>query len=77
LFGIRLAAFENWDGLCAFSARHHQTARNRRDQRSIRSVCPTPDKKRILWAAGDVTENRPPLSRWHPDYVDLAKQACS
>ncbi|MBD3738879.1 short-chain dehydrogenase [Thioclava marina] len=26
------------------------------------------DVKRILWAAGDITENRPPLSRWHPDY---------
>lgn len=26
------------------------------------------DEKRILWAAGDITENRPPLSRWHPDY---------
>jgi NAD(P)-dependent dehydrogenase (short-subunit alcohol dehydrogenase family) len=26
------------------------------------------DEKRIAWAAGDVTQNRPPLSRWHPDY---------
>lgn len=26
------------------------------------------DEKRIAWAAGDVVENRPPLSRWHPDY---------
>ena len=26
------------------------------------------DAKRIVWAAGDVAENRPPLSRWHPDY---------
>ncbi|WP_026618128.1 SDR family NAD(P)-dependent oxidoreductase [Ensifer aridi] len=26
------------------------------------------DEKRILWAAGDIAENRPPLSRWHPDY---------
>ena len=26
------------------------------------------DERRILWAAGDVVENRPPLSRWHPDY---------
>lgn len=26
------------------------------------------DKKRILWGAGDITENRPPLSRWHPDW---------
>ena len=28
------------------------------------------DEKRILWAAGDIVENRPPLSRWHPDYGD-------
>jgi NAD(P)-dependent dehydrogenase (short-subunit alcohol dehydrogenase family) len=28
------------------------------------------DNKRILWAAGDVVEKRPPLSRWHPDYAD-------
>ncbi|HEY0184216.1 MAG TPA: SDR family NAD(P)-dependent oxidoreductase [Rhodopila sp.] len=26
------------------------------------------DNKRMLWAAQDITENRPPLSRWHPDY---------
>ena len=28
------------------------------------------DEKRILWAAGDLVENRPPLSRWHPDYAE-------
>ena len=28
------------------------------------------DFNRIEWAAGDITENRPPLSRWHPDYKD-------
>jgi len=28
------------------------------------------DERRILWAAGDVVENRPPLSRWHPDYAE-------
>jgi hypothetical protein len=26
------------------------------------------DRQRILWAALDITENRPPLSRWHPDH---------
>jgi NAD(P)-dependent dehydrogenase (short-subunit alcohol dehydrogenase family) len=26
------------------------------------------DNRRILWAAQDITENRLPLSRWHPDY---------
>jgi NAD(P)-dependent dehydrogenase (short-subunit alcohol dehydrogenase family) len=28
------------------------------------------DEKRIRWAAEDIIENRPPLSRWHPDYKD-------
>jgi NAD(P)-dependent dehydrogenase (short-subunit alcohol dehydrogenase family) len=26
------------------------------------------DNRRILWAAQDITKNRPPLSRWHADY---------
>jgi NAD(P)-dependent dehydrogenase (short-subunit alcohol dehydrogenase family) len=28
------------------------------------------DERRILWAAADIVENRPPLSRWHPDYAE-------
>lgn len=28
------------------------------------------DEKRMAWAMGDVIENRPALSRWHPDYMD-------
>ncbi|MBR0842004.1 SDR family NAD(P)-dependent oxidoreductase [Bradyrhizobium liaoningense] len=32
------------------------------------------DEKRMLWAAGDIVENRPPLSRWHPDYADAFKR---
>jgi NAD(P)-dependent dehydrogenase (short-subunit alcohol dehydrogenase family) len=28
------------------------------------------DERRILWAAGDIVENRPALSRWHPDFAD-------
>ena len=28
------------------------------------------DEKRIAWAAGDITQNRPPLSRWHPDWAE-------
>lgn len=31
------------------------------------------DEKRILWAAGDIANNRPPLSRWHPDYTEAFK----
>lgn len=28
------------------------------------------DEKRIAWAAGDIIENRPPLSRWHKDHAE-------
>jgi short-subunit dehydrogenase len=28
------------------------------------------DERRVLWAAADIVENRPPLSRWHPDYAE-------
>lgn len=28
------------------------------------------DEKRIAWAAGDIIENRPPLSRWHKNYTE-------
>lgn len=28
------------------------------------------DHDRIRWAAADITENRPPLSRWHPDWAE-------
>lgn len=31
------------------------------------------DERRILWAAGDIVENRPPLSRWHPDHAEASK----
>ena len=31
-------------------------------------VTPEMDRRRILWAAGDIVHDRPPLSRWHPDY---------
>lgn len=31
------------------------------------------DEKRILWAAGDIVENRPPLSRWHEAHGDAFK----
>jgi NAD(P)-dependent dehydrogenase (short-subunit alcohol dehydrogenase family) len=39
------------------------------------SLCPdndvprSLDERRILWAAGDIVENRPALSRWHPDFA--------
>lgn len=31
------------------------------------------DERRIAWAAGDLIENRPALSRWHPDWADTFK----
>lgn len=31
------------------------------------------DEKRMTWAMGDIVENRPALSRWHPDYADAFK----
>ena len=39
-------------------------------------LCPDNDvsrelaEKRMAWAIGDIIENRPPLSRWHPDYAE-------
>jgi len=33
------------------------------------------DHARIRWGAGDITENRPALSRWHPDFAAAAKAA--
>lgn len=29
------------------------------------------DARRVLWAAGDIAENRPALSRWHPDWAEV------
>ncbi len=48
----------------------------RLDRGEFYILCPdnevprTLDERRILWAASDIIENRPPLSRWHPDYAD-------
>lgn len=35
------------------------------------------DRARIAWGAGDITENRPALSRWHPDYAEAFKAFCA
>jgi len=35
------------------------------------------DKKRIFWGAADITENRPPLSRWHDAYKEETGKACN
>lgn len=32
------------------------------------------DRKRIAWAAGDLIEGRPPLSRWHSDFAAQFKK---
>ncbi len=51
------------------------------DQGAFYVICPdnevtsAQDKSRILWGAGDLTEDRPALSRWHPDWQEaFAKQ---
>jgi NAD(P)-dependent dehydrogenase (short-subunit alcohol dehydrogenase family) len=28
------------------------------------------DERRMLWSMGDIVENRPALSRWHPDFAE-------
>lgn len=33
-------------------------------------VSPDRDRSRVEWSLGDIVENRPALSRWHPDYAD-------
>ncbi|MCJ2113533.1 SDR family NAD(P)-dependent oxidoreductase [Methylobacterium sp. E-025] len=33
------------------------------------------DERRIAWAAGDIIENRPALSRWHPDHSEAFRRA--
>ena len=33
------------------------------------------DNRRIQWAADDLIENRPALSRWHPDYKEAFDEA--
>jgi len=35
------------------------------------------DERRIAWAAGDIIENRPPLSRWIPEYAEAFKATLS
>jgi NAD(P)-dependent dehydrogenase (short-subunit alcohol dehydrogenase family) len=48
----------------------------RMHQRDFYIICPDNevttevDNKRILWGAQDITQNRMPLSRWHPDYKE-------
>jgi NAD(P)-dependent dehydrogenase (short-subunit alcohol dehydrogenase family) len=32
------------------------------------------DEKRMAWAIGDVIENRPPLSRWHPEWAEAFRK---
>jgi hypothetical protein len=32
------------------------------------------DEKRMAWAIGDIIENRPALSRWHPRHKEAFEQ---
>lgn len=33
-------------------------------------VTPEIDRKRVAWATQDIVDNRPALSRWHPDFAE-------
>ena len=35
------------------------------------------DERRMAWAIGDIIDNRPPLSRWHPDWAEAFKKSVS
>ncbi|TLP46894.1 SDR family NAD(P)-dependent oxidoreductase [Cohaesibacter sp. CAU 1516] len=47
------------------------------DQGDFYILCPdndvdrATDEKRMRWGIGDIIENRPALSRWHPDYAEV------
>ncbi|KAI8852726.1 hypothetical protein BC829DRAFT_384382 [Chytridium lagenaria] len=41
-------------------------------ENSFYIICPD-NEKRIMWAAGDVVNNRSPLSRWDPQYAEEFK----
>jgi NAD(P)-dependent dehydrogenase (short-subunit alcohol dehydrogenase family) len=49
---------------------------DRLEQEDFYILCPDNDvpraldERRIAWAAGDIIENRPALSRWHPGYKE-------
>jgi hypothetical protein len=32
------------------------------------------DKKRMLWTVGDIVNERPPLTRWRPEFKDEAEK---
>jgi len=32
------------------------------------------DKKRMLWSVGDIVNERPPLTRWRPEYKKEAEK---
>ena len=50
------------------------------DQGDFYILCPDNDVPRALdetrmaWAMGDIIENRPPLSRWHPDWAEAFRR---
>lgn len=34
------------------------------------------DRRRVLWNAGDIVDDRPALSRWHPEWKDAFARFC-
>lgn len=37
-------------------------------------VSESTDKKRMLWSVGDIVNERPPLTRWRPEYKAEAEE---
>ena len=60
-----------WAGIQRPVSAGRRPRSSRWDVRPVRRDTPRAlDEARMAWAAGDIIENRPPLSRWHPDYKD-------
>ena len=50
--------------------KRYATAIHKRNNPREAGVDRETDNKRMAWAMGDLIENRPALSRWHPDYAE-------
>jgi len=50
------------------------------DEGKFYAICPDNDvsedldKRRMLWAVGDIVEERPPLSRWRSEWKEKASE---
>ena len=50
------------------------------EKNSFYIICPDndvseeTDKKRMLWSVGDIVNERPPLTRWRPEFKEEAEE---